>query len=848
MLVSLKTYFQDSEKVRALFAILTAAVLVYGIGNFRNNLTTATDQNYFQDDRHGVTVKAVTKGGASDRAGIRVGDVLLSIKGQRFHGAIEADRILRDIQPGETVEYVVLRDGEEITIPVALATIGVDIYLVLLFLTGLVSLATAAFFGLLRPHLKPARLLFASFILWSFVLLSLSFRISFNTILQITAIPLFIMSFFYSRLYFPVPRPDILNRRWLIRAFIMTCSMVTLLTLVLMNLLFLQIIKFDLNWGILINGLIFFLILFGIAIFFICRKTKPPEARRLTRYLRWAGWTVGLTFFGVTVVCTWYNIEWIVYGQYAFVALVLLPIAYVYTTYRFRLLEFNPVIRRSRVYVVVSALINFALVFILILGITYLPKFRMNYPGIWLTNQKIEIGFVDELPPEKKEHWKIKAIVVETIVFVLLLWQLRKFLQSRIARKFHQEKYDYKKALAEFSGIVACCLDQERLCHNVVEKLSGLMRLKNIGIILAHNGNLTPAEARGFPDEIWHALSFRTDAAWVQQLAFNGHAHPVDGALTTEHPQLKEIGAAFLSPIVLNRRLLGLFVLGEKLSEDYFRVEDLELLEAAASQTAIALENINLYRELKQREHLKNELQLAHRIQLSSLPRRVPDIAGLDIFAHSEPAAEVGGDYYDFLQYNHKQLMIAVGDVSGKGTSAALYVSKIQGIMRSIYEYHPSPRDFFIRLNALLTGDLERHFFITQVGAKFDLRLKKATIVRAGHEPVIHYDSRKKMAAALECSGMGMALGSPEEFAQQTRAKSLPLKSGDIFLFYSDGVTDAQNHKGEEFGSERLRQILPIVASQTASEIGHAIIAGVEQHARGRHRFDDLTICVVKVK
>ncbi len=596
-----------------------------------------------------------------------------------------------------------------------------------------------------------------------------------------------------------------------------------------------------------INGSLCGMILFGILIFFFHRKTKPAEVKRLARYLKWAGWTVGLTFFTVTAVCIWYNIEWIIYGQYAFLALVLLPIAYVYTTYRFRLLDFNPLIRRSRVYVFVSAAINLALAVILILGIALLPKLRMNYPGVWVTDQKIEIGFVDELPAEKREHWKVKAIVVETIVFVLLLWQLRKFLQNSVARKFHQEKYDYKKALAEFSGIVACCLDQERLCHDVVEKLSGLMRLKNIGIVLAHNGNLTSAEAHGFQSEIWRTLSFRTDSEWMQQLAFNGHAHPVDVAITAEHPQLKEIGAVFLSPIVLNRRLLGLFVLGEKLSEDYYRVEDLELLEAAASQTAVALENINLYRELKQQEHLKNELQIAHRIQLSSLPKRVPDIDGLEIFAHSEPATEVGGDYYDFLQYSKKQLMIVVGDVSGKGTSAALYVSKIQGIMRSIYEYHPSPRDFFIRLNALLTGDLERHFFITQIGAKFDLRLKKATIVRAGHEPVIHYDSRKKVTMPLECSGMGLALGSPEEFAQQTRAKSLPLKSGDVFLFYSDGVTDAQNRKNDEFGTERLHQILSTVASETASKIGRTIVSAVEQHARGRLRFDDLTVCVVKI-
>ncbi len=847
MLKSPQKFFADSQKLRALFAILIALVLIYGVGNFRRAISSATDQNYFDDGKLGVTVKAVTKGGASDRAGIQVGDVILSIKGRRFQNAIEADRILREIAPGETVEYIVLREGQQLTIPVTMATIGVDIYLVLLFLTGLASLGTAAFFGLLRPHLKPARLLFASFLIWSLILLSLSVRVSINSILQAAAIPIFIMLFFYARMYFPVPRPDILKRRWLHRTFIFTAFTLSAVIVVLMTLLFLQKIKFNFYLGIVINGSLLFLILVGIGIFFFHRKTKPPEVKRLNRYLKWSGWVVGVTFFAVTAICIWYKIEWLIYGQFALIALILFPLSYLYTTYRFRLLDFNPVIRRSRVYVTVSILINIGLAVILISGVMMLPKLRLNYPGIWFTNQQIQIGFVNDLPPEKREHWKVKAVVVETILFILILWRLRVFLQKRVARKFYQEKYDYKKALAEFSGIVACCLDEKRLSHDVIEKLSGLMRLKNIGIFLAENGKLIPAEASGFQPETWQKLHFHSDDDWVREIASKGHAQPVE-SLNSWNSELKKMGVSFLAPIALNGRLLGLFVVGEKLSEDHYQVEDLELLEAAASQTAVALENANLYKELKQQERMKNELQIARRIQLGSLPKGIPNIAGLDIFVHSEPATEVGGDFYDFLQFNKKQLMIIVGDVSGKGTSAALYVSKIQGIMRSIYSYHPSPREFFVRLNSLMCSDLEKSFFITQVGGKFDLRAKKLTLVRAGHEPPIHYDARKNITQVLECPGMGMGLGSTQEFAEQTRAKTIPLKRGDIFVFYTDGVTEAKNHNGEEFGTDRLQQVIKNAAAEPAGRIGLAIIEAVEQHASASARFDDLTVCVAKIR
>ncbi|HEX9655057.1 MAG TPA: SpoIIE family protein phosphatase [bacterium] len=845
---AVEAFFQDSKKVRALFTALIGVVLIYSFINFRNLLATATDQNIFEDTDQGVTVKAVKRGGASDRAGIRVGDVIVSINGRRFHNAVAADRILRDIEAGRTVEYLVQRAGQEIIVPITLATIGIDIYLVSLLLIGFSSIGTAAFFGLLRPHLPAARLLFATFLTWSILLLGQSLRFSHTTVVQLTSVPVFILLVFYSRLYFPVLRSDILARRSLLKAFAIAAVTVAVIMNAILILFILQKIKFNILWSILLNGAVVALVLFGILIFFAHRKTKPPEAKRLARYLKWSGWFVGLTFLAVTALAIWFKIEWIICGQYAFIVLILFPLSHLYTTYRFRLLEFNPVIRRSRLYVSIAALINLALFVILLLGIGYLPKLRMNYPGIWFTDQQIEIGFVDDLPPEKREHWKIKATVVETILFIFVLWRLRIFLQNQVARKFHQEKYDYKKALAEFSGIVACCLDEKRLAHDVIEKLSGLMRLKNIGILLSEDGKMVPANAYGFRPDAWQSLAFRRDAPWIRQLTVDGRPHQVDGAVFSEHPHLKELGAAFLTPIMLNGRLLGMFVVGEKLSEDHYRIEDLELLEAAASQTAVALENINLYKELKNQERFKNELQIAHRIQLSSLPKQVPNLAGLDIFAHSEPATEVGGDYYDFLLLDKKQLLVVVGDVSGKGTSAALYVSKIQGIMRSIYEYHPSPRDLFIRLNYLLTGDLERTFFITQVGGKFDLRARKLTLVRAGQEPVIHYDARKKVAQALECQGMGLGLGSPEEFARQTKSKSLSLKTGDIFVFYTDGVTDAQNQAGEEFGCERLQQIVHQMAGEPATQIGQGIMSAVEQHTAGCHRFDDLTVCVVKVK
>ncbi|MFQ6113928.1 MAG: SpoIIE family protein phosphatase [bacterium] len=554
-----------------------------------------------------------------------------------------------------------------------------------------------------------------------------------------------------------------------------------------------------------------------------------------------------LTFLGTCLWAVFAKTLWILYCQYAAFSLMLLPLSYLYTTHRFRLLEYHPVIRRSRLYSAVSLLTNFLFVAMLVWGVIFLPKMEVNYPGIWFTERSIEIGFLNDLPLEKREHWKVKAIIVATILFVIILWRVRGLLLEFIARKFYQEKYDYKKALAEFSGIVACCWDTKQLSNQVVQKLSNLMHLKNIGITLVRNGELVPTGAQGFENEKWEKVRFPTNSSWLKKLAREGTPHSIDHVTPKEKAILKNLGASFLAPISLNGRLLGLLVLGEKLSEDHYRVDDIELLGAATCQTAVALENANLYKSLQDQERLKHEMQLAQKIQLGSLPKKVPDIPGLEIFATSKPASEVGGDYYDFFKYKDHQFMTVVGDVSGKGTSAALYVAKIQGIMRSIYEYHHSPAELFSRLNELLCEEMEKTFFITQVGAKFDLRKKVAILARAGHEPVLYYNSKKDTVQFIECHGLGLGLASPNEFKTQLEEITVPCHSGDYFVLFSDGITDSRNKQDEEFGEHRLLETLEKTGHASAEQIGTGIINRVEEFTKGGRRFDDMTVCVVKL-
>ncbi|MFQ6113927.1 MAG: PDZ domain-containing protein [bacterium] len=274
----LNRFFNSPGRVRALFITLIVAALILGVTNFFSTISKGTDENLFQDTKNGITLIAITKGGASDRAGLKVGDVILRINGRSVANALEAHRSIVESDVGNTLEYVVRRGEKELTFQVVLASLGVNKLVLILYLTGLTGLIAAALFGLLRPHLKEARLLFATFLFFSIWLFSAStLEISASTALQAVASPITLFLLFYSGLYFPVLRRDILEHRWLIRAFklsgfiIVACSLIGIL-LVLQNLDSNQKLSFAKLIIYIANGLMILFVLFGLTIFIVHRK------------------------------------------------------------------------------------------------------------------------------------------------------------------------------------------------------------------------------------------------------------------------------------------------------------------------------------------------------------------------------------------------------------------------------------------------------------------------------------------------------------------------------------------------------------------------------------------------
>jgi serine phosphatase RsbU (regulator of sigma subunit) len=294
--------------------------------------------------------------------------------------------------------------------------------------------------------------------------------------------------------------------------------------------------------------------------------------------------------------------------------------------------------------------------------------------------------------------------------------------------------------------------------------------------------------------------------------------------------------------------LIAVLVLGEKLSEASYTSDDIDFLTAIGNQTSVAIENTFLYEELSEQERLKLELGIARRIQLASLPQSMPEIPGFDLSGTSLPAWEVGGDFFDFLQGDKGEFIAIIGDVSGKGTSAALYMAKVQGIFRSLQSVEGTFRNLFIRSNRLLRGDIEKSSFVTVLAATFDLKKRKAKIIRAGNLPLYRYRASDSRVEQIKPRGLALGMDDGERFDAELEERALPLRSGDVYLFVSDGVTEARNVTGEEFGEERLMKALAGSATLAAGAIQDVILRDVQAFVGDAQAHDDQTVVVVRVK
>lgn len=251
---------------------------------------------------------------------------------------------------------------------------------------------------------------------------------------------------------------------------------------------------------------------------------------------------------------------------------------------------------------------------------------------------------------------------------------------------------------------------------------------------------------------------------------------------------------------------------------------------------------------ISERERMKKELELAAKIQLSLLPKENPAIEGYDFAGISIPAKEAGGDYYDFVNLGGHELGIAIGDVSGKGMGAAIYMTLTKGILQAHAEENASPKTVLGKVNRLLYRTIEKNTFVSMFYAILDYQNDTLLYSRAGHNPGILCSGTDGNTRFLKSKGMALGLEEGTIFKNTLVEESIDIKPGDVLVLYTDGFTEAMNNNMDEYGEERFTNLISSSTNKSSGEILELILEDVSSFIEEYPQHDDMTIVIIKKK
>lgn len=302
----------------------------------------------------------------------------------------------------------------------------------------------------------------------------------------------------------------------------------------------------------------------------------------------------------------------------------------------------------------------------------------------------------------------------------------------------------------------------------------------------------------------------------------------------------RETRSEMVAPIISNTEVIGVFDL-ESDQLNAYSDDDLQVLMLLASQVAIIIEKVMLHEQLIEKKRLEGQLEVARQVQLELLPARDPELAGYDISAYNYPTEEVSGDYYDWVQIFEDQIGLVIADVSGKGVPAALLMAFLRASLRAATHIGYSPHISMAKVNYLLWESIERNQFVTAFYGILDATNKTLSYTNAGHNPPLLLDKNGN-AKFIDKGSLPLGMFKDTRYHEYY----LTTEPGDVLMLYTDGVTEAQNSKGEEFGRQRLAEAVRANQALGAREMIAAVKNVVMEWTEGLGATDDVTFFVIK--
>ena len=827
-----------------------------------------------------VTTTYVTR--PARQAGLKIGDAVYTIDGQPYTGLhVLLDAVARH-RPGETLALTFWRSGTSLDSPPARAVVVLtpqritpaplwSWFLQALFtVTPVICLLTGLYVAFARPRSAHAWLILgilaylSSFFLQGMQTSSLYMPVSLLWItLGQTAMPLCFLLF---GVLFPTRLA--LDRRFPWLKWIFLGPLVLLLPLDLLT-SFCMVYRISLIAGVAahlnaINN--FENVLSALAIFggfygFGAQMHAPevtPDSRRRLRVLI-AGSSVGLTpllFLVVNSIARGggelgeYAPQWVTLTVFALLMVFPLTLGYVVVVQR--AMDLRILIRQGTKYF-------FARQSVFVVGALI---------ATWMST-RLSLFF------SMRDHRRAVDIV-EIFGLIGLFVAYRtigsKRLQARIDQRFFREAYSTEQILSELSDEARSFTESAPLLETITRRLGETLHIDRIAVFLRCGDAFQLQYATGLPIAPEFSFSLPAGSTTIAQLA-RPKAPPANvyrddpsswlvEATDAERTALADLSTELLVPLPGRNRLVGVIALGPKRSEEPYSKTDRQLLQSVASQTGLALENAELLESLTtqmaQRARLDREIEIAREVQERLFPQSYPVVAGVGMAGFCRPAQFVGGDYYDFFLIPASagapaRLAIAIGDISGKGISAALLMASLRASLRSVATMRNDEGDghslatLMGHVNRLVYEASTSNRYATFFYAELDPATRVLTYVNAGHNcPAI----LRRGEAGLQLEPTGTVVGLLEGATYEQA--SVPMRAGDTLLAFTDGISEAMTAEDEEWGEERMIGAAEALLAEpdctrTAQQLMECLLAQADGFTAGAPQHDDMTLVVCTV-
>lgn len=449
---------------------------------------------------------------------------------------------------------------------------------------------------------------------------------------------------------------------------------------------------------------------------------------------------------------------------------------------------------------------------------------------------------------------------VFALLVVFFFNPVNRRVQGAVDHLFYRKQFDYRETVTAVSEALTSVLDLGEIVQRITRTLRDAMFIDTAGVLLLSSrredcralmvgddpgGGPAVSRETCLPPADPLVLLVDRERKLVTEYDLAEDARFIS-VRETAGRRFVELGVSLVLPIVYQGRLTGILALGHKKSGHFYTREDIQLLDTLTKQGAVAIENARLFQENLVKQRMEEELAIARDLQMSMLPAECPVVEGFELAASSMPAMEVGGDFYDFFEIGPGKLGLVIGDVTGKGVSGALVMSSSRSIFRMLSEEQSSAGEIMVRANRRIKKDIKSGMFVALLYAVLQAHERTLVLCSAGQTQPIYTSPRTGETRLVETEGDTFPLGivATADYLD-TRIR---LEAGDKIVFYTDGIVEAMDDRGEMFGFERLLELVRQAGDLPAGDMLKAILAGVGAFAGNAAQHDDLTVIILGAK